>query len=94
MLRITRQIVIDRISDRERNLLGSLRGDLLTSMRFLRFVMHHLTAVCARGCQIPRDGIGIKRHAYCPVSVPSSALPGTWQRPTAVATATGVRSAG
>ena len=94
MLKITRQIVIDRNADRERNLRGSLRGDLLTSMRFLRFIMHQLAVVITRGCQNPRAGIGIKCHAYCPVAVSSSALPRTWQRPTAAVTATGVRSAG
>ncbi len=94
MLRITRQNVIVRNADRERNLLGSLRGDLRTSMRFLRFVMHQSAVVFTRGCQHSRAGIGIKRHAYCPVAVSPSALPRTWQRPTAAATVTGVRSAG
>ena len=82
MLSITRQNVNDRMTTRERNVVGSLSAVITAGLLHLRHLLHHVSRL-ASGCFA--FTCAIKQPAYCRVPVGKYANAGQWQSQTQLA---------
>lgn len=88
MLSITRNIVIDRNSNRRDNVMGIVSSDQIGGCLLrLRCLLHQMCFALGRGIEHPRaSGLRLKRYANEPT--PNSlAVPKPWQLRLATATA-------